>query len=193
MRYAWTCTCCDKQYDTLPMRYDAAAPAYWDNLPEAERSARAKLHTDFCTIDDQHYFVRGCLEIPVLGQKKPFVWGVWTSLSRDNFRRALELFNQEPLEREPARFGWLATIVPIYQPSTLNLRTYVRFRGGGQRPSVETELTEHPLAIEQHHGITLKRVQEIAAALDHRPSDDPADQAMSEDASPSAAPEQGAA
>jgi len=172
MQYVWTCACCGKQYDTLPMRYDAPAPYYWDSLPEAERESRAKLHTDFCTIDDQYYFIRGCLEIRVLGQVDPFIWGVWTSLSRDNFRRALELFNNEPLEREPARFGWLASNISIYPSSTLNLRTYVRFRGGGMRPTVELEPTDHPLAIEQHHGITLKRVQEIAAALEHRPGDD---------------------
>ena len=171
MQYLWTCACCDQRYDTLPMRYDAPAPYFWETLPEAERDSRAKLHTDFCTIDDQYYFIRGCLEIHVLGQVEPFIWGVWTSLSRDNFRRALELFNQEPLEREPARFGWLASNLEIY-PSTLNLRTYVRFRGGGLRPTVELEPTDHPLAIEQQHGITVKRVQEIAVALKHRPGDD---------------------
>lgn len=174
MLYVWTCACCGNRYDTLPMSYDAEAPYYWNSLPPAERESRAKLHTNFCTIDDQYYFVRASLEIPVLGRPEPFVWGVWTSLSRDNFRRALELWNKEPLEREPARFGWLASSISIY-PSTLNLRTYVRFRGDGARPSVELEPTDHPLAIEQRHGITLKRVQEIAAALLHKtPGDAPA-------------------
>jgi hypothetical protein len=170
MQYVWTCACCGKRYETLPMRYDLDAPSHWDGLPEAERESRAKLHTDFCTIDDQYFFVRACLEIAVLGRPEPFVWGVWTSLSRENFRRALELWHKEPLEREPARFGWLASAISIY-PSTLNLRTYVRFRGNGERPTVELEPTDHPLAIEQHHGITVKRVQEIAAALQHRPPD----------------------
>src|ERR1700685_529535 len=114
MQYVWTCACCGKRYDTLPMRYDLDAPSHWDGLPAAERESRAKLHTDFCTIDDQYFFVRACLEIPVLGQPEIFVWGVWPSLSGENSRRALELWHKEPLEREPARFGWLASAISIY-------------------------------------------------------------------------------
>jgi hypothetical protein len=37
----------------------------------------------------------------------------------------------------------------------------------GERPLIELEETEHQLAVEQHHGITMSRVREIAEAALH--------------------------
>jgi hypothetical protein len=41
----------------------------------------------------------------------------------------------------------------------------VHLRGGGIRPFIELEPTDHPLAIEQREGISLERVKELAALL----------------------------
>jgi hypothetical protein len=42
----------------------------------------------------------------------------------------------------------------------------------GQRPLVELEPTEHPLAVEQRQGISMQRVQAIAEALLHPPDNE---------------------
>src|SRR5712671_5749371 len=52
MDHTWTCGCCGRTFDTLPMDYGFAAPRNWFGLPEAERATRAKLTDDICTIDD---------------------------------------------------------------------------------------------------------------------------------------------
>jgi hypothetical protein len=49
----------------------------------------------------------------------------------------------------------------------LNLKTHVHARPVGQRPFIELEPTDHPLAVEQRSGITMARVREIAAAMLH--------------------------
>lgn len=169
MRLSWTCHCCGKSYDTLPLNYAAKAPAYWFRLPEHEREARAVLTEDFCTIDGQDHFIRACLEIPILGQEERLVWGIWVSLSEVSIRRAAELFDADPDPEEPPRFGRLSTSLPLYPTTTLNLKTLVHFRPRPLRPRVELEHTAHPLSVEQREGITLERVQEIAATLLHRP------------------------
>ena len=148
MRFAWTCHCCGRGFDTLPLDYAAPAPAPWLALPEAERAARAVLAEDFCTIDGGHHFVRACLEIPVLGQDQRFVWGVWVSLSEASVRRAAELFKADPPPGEPPRFGWLSTALPLYPAPTLNLKALLRFRRRPLRPAIELEPTGHPLAVE---------------------------------------------
>lgn len=73
-----------------------------------------------------------------------------------------------PAQSEPPYFGWLCTALPLY-PSTLhlNLKTHVHTRPLGQRPFVELELTDQPLAVEQRQGITMARVREIVEALVH--------------------------
>lgn len=64
-------------------------------------------------------------------------------------------------------FGWLTTELAPYSPSTTNLKTHVHTRSLGQRPFIELEPTDHPLAVEQRTGITMDRVREIAEAVLH--------------------------
>jgi hypothetical protein len=92
--------------------------------------------------------------------------GVWVSLSEANFERMSELWETLGRENEPAYFSWLSTSVPCY-PDTLNLKAHVHNRPLGERPLVELEPTEHPLAVEQRDGITMARVKEIVECVMH--------------------------
>jgi hypothetical protein len=169
MQYAWTCSCCRKQYSTLPLNFAAQAPDYWFQIAPQEREARASLTADFCTIDGEHHFVRGCLEVPIVSTAEKFVFGVWVSLSEASMKRAAELWDAEVSTDEPPRYGWLSTNLRPY-PRTLELKAAVHFRSGALRPLVRVERGDHPLAIEQERGITMERVQEIVAALMHHNS-----------------------
>jgi hypothetical protein len=166
--YAWTCRCCARQYATLPLDFACDAPTYWGQLSEEEQK-QAFLSSDVCVIGEDR-FIRGCLELPVQGREERFVWGVWASLSQASLQRAYELWDAPEIPPdEPARFGWFSNeLKTVYGVSTLNLKTSVRFRSGNLRPLMEVESPDHPLAREQAEGITIARVQEIAAALLHR-------------------------
>jgi hypothetical protein len=118
-------------------------------------------------IDRRDFFVRGCLEIPIIGRDDRFVWGMWVSVSETNFHRILDLWSASDAENEPPMFGWLCNDIPLY-PRTLELATHVHLRSGGRRPAIELEPTDHPLAIEQREGISIARVEEIAAQLMRR-------------------------
>ena len=167
MKHAWTCGCCGKQFGTLPLDFACNAPDQWFDIPAPERPKRGQLDSDVCMIDDKDIFVRGCLDIPVIGLDDRFVWGVWVSVSKASFRRILELWDAPAIENEPPKFGWLCNSISIYPPAR-GLKTNVHLRGGGARPFIELEPTDHPLAIEQQRGISIKRVEEIAAALSIR-------------------------
>ena len=125
------------------------------------------LSCDQCIVRHEHYFIKGLIEIPVFGSAEPFSWGVWVSLSRENFARAAELWDTPGRESERPYFGWLTTDLPVYPSPTRNLKTHVHTRPVGERPRVELEPTDHPLAVEQRTGISLDRVREIAAAVLH--------------------------
>jgi hypothetical protein len=128
---------------------------------------RSVLEAETCIIQAQHYFVRARLVIPVLDAEEDFEWGVWVSLSKDNFGRILDLWTAQGREQEPAYFGWLSTQLPPYPTETLNLKTEVHTERVGARPHVVVEPTDHPLAVEQRGGITTERVREIAEKLLH--------------------------
>ncbi len=161
----YTCRCCGQYHSELPMSYGAEAPAYWRE--EFAADASSLLESEVCIIKGEHYFVRGTIEIPVIGGDTAFGWGAWVSLSGANFKKTLDLMSTEGRESEAPCFGWLATELPLYGASTLNLKTNVHTRPVGLRPTIELEPTDHPLAVEQGKGITRERIREIAEQLLH--------------------------
>lgn len=165
----FTCSCCGEHHAELPMNYSTTAPYVWD--PSFADAPDCLLSSDQCVINAQHYFVKGLIEIPVIGSSDVFSWGVWVSLSRENFARAADLWDTPGRESEKPYFGWLTTELPIYSPSTINLKTHLHTRPIGQRPLIELEPTDHPLAVEQRTGITRDRVREIAEAVLHATND----------------------
>ncbi|MFD3446718.1 DUF2199 domain-containing protein [Microbacteriaceae bacterium 4G12] len=144
----------------MPMCYGSDAPYYYYEVEPNERSTRFKLGQETCIMDNEHFFIRGCIEIPVLDHFEPFIWDVWVSLSKENYQKMNNLWNVNGREEEPPYFGWLSTAIPCY-PDTTTLKTLVYMRSVGVRPYIELEPTEHPLAIEQRKGITLSRVKGI--------------------------------
>ncbi|MGH9754758.1 MAG: DUF2199 domain-containing protein [Blastocatellia bacterium] len=166
MNQGYQCKTCEKWHDELPMSFGVDAPYWYDVIAPEELSWRAELSSDQCIIDNQHYFVRGYIEIPVLDDLGPFVWDVWVSLSEQSFERMSELWETPGRESEAPYFGWFSTSLPGY-PETLNLKTTVHTRPLGERPLIELEPTDHPLAVEQREGITMARVQEIVEIVLH--------------------------
>ena len=166
MDHTWTCSCCGRTFDTIPMDYGSTAPRNWFGLSEAERLTRAKLTDDTCVIDETEHYVRGCVEIPVSDTSESLVWGVWVSVSPESFRYILERWNSSISEDEPPRFGWLCTWIKGY-PEPREIRCHVFLRSGNTRPRIVLQPTDYPLAIEQHNGMTMDRVKEIAASAGH--------------------------
>lgn len=161
----YTCSCCGEHHAELPLGYSTLAPDVWNASYEGDGASM--LASDQCIIKGEHFFVRGSIEIPVLGSRDVFSWGVWVSLSRDNFARTVDLWDTPGRESERPYFGWLCTVLAPYSPTTLDLKTHVHTREVGQRPFVELEPTQHPLAVEQRTGITRERVREIAEGVLH--------------------------
>jgi hypothetical protein len=85
-QYAWTCSCCGKQYSTLPLDFGGDAPAYWYGIPREKRYARAVLTPDFCTVDGEDHFIRGCLGLPISTEER-FVFGRRQGPFMANLRR----------------------------------------------------------------------------------------------------------
>src|SRR5262249_16458743 len=142
-----TCSRCGETHD-LPLSYAFEAPAYWYGIPEGERPRRAMLDEEWCAIDGRTYFIKGHIYNPVRDGPNAFEWVMWVSLSEASFKRALATGEQQGREAESPYFCWLASQIPCY-PLTLNLKSNVRIRPLGERPTVELEPTDHPLAVEQ--------------------------------------------
>jgi hypothetical protein len=163
MHYTWTCHCCGQQHNELPLAMGHDSPDPWLGLSKAERESRGEIGSDTCIIDGRHFFVLGCLEIPLVGHAEVFRWLAWVSVSEKSFARITDLWETDIRDNEPPFFGWLSNNIAIY-PETFALKTNLYLRNHGTRPFIHLEPTDHPLAIEQREGIPLKRVEEIVAA-----------------------------
>jgi hypothetical protein len=167
-RIVFRCSQCDKVHEGLPaIAFDAPWPYY--TLPEADRSTRAILTTDTCVIDNDEYFVRAMLEIPIIGQSETLEWGVWGSLSEKNF----ECYNASFLDSDQSKLGpmfsWFTSKLPGYSLPAEGLRSQLVPQDNRQRPFVEFHPDDtHPLAIDHRNGISLKRAIEFVMPVLHK-------------------------
>ena len=146
--------------------FGAKRPVSYYKIPEDEREARCQSSNDDCVIDDKWYFVRGCIDIPVHGADDDFSWGVWVSLSEDNYLTWRDYFGKAKRSHVGPFFGWLNAWLKPY-PDTINLKTMVHLRDDGIRPYIEIEPSDHPLSVEQRNGITIARLSEIYSIMMH--------------------------
>lgn len=163
--FSFKCASCGEVHEGMPS-FGAHAPLSYYEVPTEEREKRCHLGADDCVIDDEFFFVRGCLEIPVIGEVEPFSWGVWVSLSQANYLEWVKCYESEKRSHIGPFFGWLNAWIKPY-PDTMSLKTNVHLRNDGIRPFIELQSTDHPLAIEQRMGITVERVAELYAQMMH--------------------------
>ena len=157
--FRFKCASCGDFHSGIP-DIGWSYPVYYLDVPEAQREDRCELTSDTCVIDDKWFFVRGCLEVPVIGTDEVFAWGVWVSLSESDFLKFIDLYEVEQRSQEGSFLGWFSTYIELYD-NTVQLKARAHLRDHGIRPFIELEPTDHPLAVEQREGVTLERLREI--------------------------------
>lgn len=164
----WTCSCCGSAHPGNSMSFGSPTPVPWMMASDDER-AQGEINADSCVLHDAdgtHYFVRGLIEIPVVDADESFSWGVWVSLSETNMNIQARHWESPDRAGLDPMFGWLCTKLPCYETTTLSLPTNLRTRSPGLAPLIQVDPTSnHPLAYEQVHGISIHRVAEINAEL----------------------------
>ncbi len=160
------CRTCGQRHDTLPLSFSVKAPLPVTASPSWQMASRVVITPDQCVIDGIHFYLRGRIVVPVHDCHEPFIWGVWAQVSAKNFYRTHQLWSTPGRENEPAFAGRLATNLPLFG-NTLGIAVDVATQVVGRRPHFTVRSASHPLGREQREGITLARVEEIAAALLH--------------------------
>lgn len=171
----WKCGSCEEWHTGPCLDFSYDSPHYWSKDHEkanhratlmpswSKNRHKTFLNEDYCAISDTDFFARGLIHLPIIGAAETFRWGVWGSLSRENFEALLKKHEHPKRVELPPMFSWLSTQLPEY-PDTLNLKMYAHIKEPGWRPHFRLELTDHPLSQEYHKGITPERVKEIMMA-----------------------------
>lgn len=169
----WTCRSCSGSHSGI---FDLASahPDQWQGSEEyspndAVLSETNFLSKDFCVLENEHFFVRCVLEIPLRGlEGEHFGFGVWSTLSKKNFDLYVKSFSDGVVDGLGPWFGWFSNQLKGY-PDTLNMKCQVHPQGGRQRPRIELDAVDHPLAVEQREGMSYDRLLEIYVANGHQP------------------------
>ncbi|WP_108879753.1 DUF2199 domain-containing protein [Anderseniella sp. Alg231-50] len=167
----WRCPCCGLQHNGV---FDLAcdAPDFWQGsrewLPNEKLFSSDNILTeDFCIIDGENFFIRCVLELPLLGSDgQTFGFGVWSTLSKTNFDICVNTFDDGKQGHLGPWFGWFSNRLKGY-PDTLNMKCQVYPLDERQRPTIELESSDHPLAAAQADGIDFDQLLDIYAANDH--------------------------
>src|SRR4051812_47455990 len=159
----YTCSICGKEHRDLP-DIGSAAPFQWADV--LAKDTNSLLTEDLCIIEGRDFFVRGIIEIPVRDYEHDFGWGVWVSHKKENFETYRE--HSDTAAIGPF-FGWLCTEIDYYAASTLELKTMAHYRGGGLRPRIVLEESQHPLFCQQRDGISLSEAWKIVHHYEDKP------------------------
>lgn len=154
---SYICTCCGKVYN-LPLCIGWDYPDYYFSIPENERKQRVEMQPSLCVIDEEHFFHRGRLTIPIIDHDENLIYNVWTSISADNFSKRMDIWNSLERVNEAPYFGWMQTALPGYE-NTLNLKMRALENEPDFIPTIECIEEGHQLYIDQEKGITLERAK----------------------------------
>jgi hypothetical protein len=133
-------------------------------LSDDEREQRASVGDDFAILDDERFFVRGLLEIPIPELDGYFGYGVWTEVAAGDFRELVDHWT-DPDQTDPVDAVLANELAPYV--ATTGLAARLEPVSAERLPSVELADSEHPLVAEQRRGITVTRSDELAATVLH--------------------------
>jgi hypothetical protein len=157
------CSSCGEYHKNIPYAYGAVAPFKYSQIPENELKKRVELTDDICIIDAEEFYIKGNLFIHV-ENNEDFSWNVWVQISKSDYKRIEEIWQDENRILENPYLGKIATQLEIY-PDTLHLQVKVHTQKVGYRPRIEVIETSHPLFFEQENGITMERVTSFAKQI----------------------------
>jgi hypothetical protein len=173
LRGSWGCTNCGEAHEGL-LDLAALAPDPWPGEKHREENSALRfdgdfLSEDFCIMGGRYFFVRGVLEIPVHGFAEKFGFGCWSTLSRENFDKYIDGFNDGDYADWGPWGGWLCNQLADYigtEPEAM----WVYPQPNRQRPTFRIQNPDHPLAIDQEQGIKPERLLAIFESYGHAPA-----------------------
>jgi len=165
--FEFKCGSCDEIHRGIPT-FGFRQPLAAFYVPEEEKAEKVDLGDDDCVINEERFFLRGCIEIPVHGYTDPFIWGCWAELSKDEFIEYITCAEDRDRASLGPYYGFLSGDFSPYEISCDRLQVRIHPRVNGTRPFFELRPTDHPLTQEQSSGICPERVAEIYEIMVHK-------------------------
>jgi hypothetical protein len=161
----FVCSVCGEHHDERMLDIRMGLPDEIHALDEAEREQRAWIAEDFAVLDEEWFYVRGLLELPIPELESRFAYGAWAEVPRRDFKKLQKRW-LDPRQFKPLTC-WLANELTPYVGTT-RLKATLRPVSENQLPLLELEEAPHELVRDQRQGISVQRADELAAVVLHR-------------------------
>jgi hypothetical protein len=166
--WEWTCACCGEKRTGVPdLAFRAPSLMLW--AADDPEVVPVDQSGEFCILEvrgQRVHYVRCVLLLPIrFAEGQSFGFGVWSTLSAENYERYLRSFGAEDQARLGPMFGYLGNRIEGY-PDTLNLHLDVLPQNGLSRPLVRVQDRHagHPLYVDQTEGLDEARLAEILSS-----------------------------
>lgn len=156
------CKQCGEWHEELLSDFSLRLPDEVTRLSYLERYQRARFNADFCTLDDNRYFIHCMLKIPFNYTESDsfFGWGLWVEVNRDQHDLHMEHWSRGADDTEPFR-ATIANNLEGY-PDLVGEEVYVKLYDA-HRPLLHfPAISHHPLAVEERNGLSFERHHELA-------------------------------
>ena len=161
----FVCSVCGEHHDQRLLDIRLALPLVIHLLDADARTRRAWLADDFAVLDDERFFVRGLLELPIPGLEDRFAYGSWVEVSMRDFQELMRHWHDD--DQFDAVECTVANELEPYR-DTLGLHATLRATAADRLPAIELADAPHDLVDAQRHGISVGRSDELAAVVLHR-------------------------
>ena len=168
----WTCRSCNELHNGI-FDLGMASPSVWPDEEIIEPNAALRmegnfLSEDFCIIDGANYIVRGVMKFYVEGLEKEFGFGVWSSLSKDNFQNYLDIFDDGIKDVGPEWSSWFCSDLG-YFGKTVGEKAWVVPQPNRQRPLIYMMDDTTILGRAHKNGLAATTLIEIFQYYGHAP------------------------
>jgi len=155
------CPCCEKMVPKNDVELTFRRPDNITALDSYEIEEKCKYNDDIYIYDNQDFYIRCVLDLPVQDKGGDYCLGVWVKVSEKSLNRILDLWDDENQKNEPPMQGLLANNVPL-TVNSLNSDVMIRLSGVTSRPYVTVKNEACSLYQEQTCGITIHRASEYS-------------------------------
>ena len=161
MTHMIACACCGELAPISELELSFRLPDDVFKLSKTEQGARCRLNSEYVVLNDNRFFIRALIPLPVHGRTESYHIGIWAEVSKKDFVRVLSLSAKPALASAPPIPARLANQVPFHE-STMGLSVTLQLTGPDTVPEVQVRPCNHTLYAEQCNGIDEGRVLEYA-------------------------------
>ncbi|WP_417357994.1 DUF2199 domain-containing protein [Gallaecimonas pentaromativorans] len=155
------CPCCDKMVPANDMELTYRKPDPIASMDADEIEERCKYSSDYYVCDDEYFYIRAILPLPVKDSGREYCLGVWVQVSEKSFNKIWDLWDDPEQDKAPPFKGGLANNVHLNSES-INSEIELQLIGPTSRPRVSLVDTKSTIYMEQQCGITVHRASEYS-------------------------------